>query len=69
MKYNIDILGTLGLHLPRSLDKCLLTARPIQQLDSLSSKFKSLENHLLKWLRVEPVSIKAIASMLFMLTF
>ena len=43
----------------QTLDKCPLTARPIEQLDSSSSKFKNLENRLLKWLRVKPIFLKA----------
>ena len=62
--YLLPFKWASALHLPRPFDKCSLITRPIEQSGSLSSKFKSLENHLSKWLRVEPVSIKASASML-----
>ena len=58
-----------ALHLPSPSDKCPLKANLIEQSDSSSSKFKSLENRSFKWLRVEPMSIKAFAFMPFMLIF
>ena len=67
--YLLPFRWTSALHLPRPFDMCPLTAGLIAQSDSLSSKFKSSENRLLRWLRVEPVSIKAFASTPFMLIF